>query len=86
MNRLPPELIKSVARLIRAGWRNIDIAKEIGVHEQTVSRYRRMMGVQLPQKALYPQIVGDAQVMPIAHVARKYGYSRQQIYNILRCV
>jgi Mor family transcriptional regulator len=43
-----------------------------------------MMGVPLPQKARYLLIVADAKTMPIAHVARKYGYSRQQIYNILR--
>ena len=84
MNRLPYDLVRACAALIRAGRRNIDIARELGVHPQTVSRYRRMMGAPLPCKAKHPLIVADAKVMPIAHVAKKYGYSRQQIYNILR--
>lgn len=43
-----------------------------------------MMGVANPSSHKYTQIVADAQEMPIAHVAKKYGYSRQQIYNILK--
>lgn len=84
MNILPPDLIRSVAALIRAGKRNIDIVRELGVAPQTVSKYRRMMDYPIPQKVTYPLIVEDAKRMAIAHVARKYGYSRQQIYNIVR--
>ena len=84
MNRLPEDLTRRVAGLIRAGWRNCEIESELGVNRNTISGYRQMMGVKNPASRIYPQIVADAQQMPIAHVAKKYGFSRQHIYNILK--
>ena len=84
MNRLPEDLTIAVAKLIRAGWRNCEIEKELGVNRNTISTYRRLMGVANPSSHKYPDIIADAKEMPIAHVAKKYGYSLQQIYNRIK--
>ena len=80
-----PDAVRTAAKLIRLGYRNDFIANQLGVSPQSVSWWRRQMGYPSASKMQYSQIIADAGQMPITQVAKKYGVSRQHIYNVLRC-
>ena len=80
---LPADLIASCGAMIKSGKRNIDIARELGIHPQCASRYRKLMGAGAPDSILGPKIIADVDRMPITEVAKKWGCSRQHVYNLL---
>lgn len=81
---IPADVIKEVGRLIRKGERNKEIAECLGLHPQRVSHYRIMMGAGSPSSILAPKIIADVYKMGnISEVARKWGCTRQHVYNLL---
>lgn len=83
MRKANAEVIKTCLALIKKGMRNIDIAEQVGIPAQNISRYRRIMKAGKPADILGPKIIRDVDLMPIAAVARKWGCSRQHVYNLL---
>ena len=81
---IPSDIIKEVGRLIRKGERNKEIAEFLGLQPQTVSYYRRVAGAGSPSSILAPKIIADVYKMGnISEVARKWGCTRQHVYNLL---
>ena len=81
---IPADIIKEAGRLIRKGERNKEIAECLGLHPQRVSHYRIMMGAGSPSSILAPKIIADVYKMGnISEVARKWGCTRQHVYNLL---
>ena len=81
---IPSDIIKEVGRMIRKGERNKEIAEHFGLQPATVSYYRRTMEAGSPSSILAPKIIADVYKMGnISEVARKWGCTRQHVYNLL---
>ena len=81
---VPAEIVQTLQEMVLENQSNADIARQLYVDPCTVARYRKLMGEPKLREKLYPLIQADAKELSVAKVAKKYGYSRQQIYNIVR--
>jgi transposase-like protein len=82
---IEPEVVKQAAKMIRSGARGVDIAKELNVHQSTVSCWRKLMGMTRARRdKMDAEILSDANTMTVEQIAEKYGYCRANIYRVLK--
>jgi len=74
--------IKKAGKLIKAGWRNKDIAAYLNVTESNVCHWRKALGIPSPTLA---RCIRDClPVMADSEIVKRYGVSRQHVWKLRR--